>query len=1079
MRLPNISVSENVTNTIRSLDMQRYELDRQISSGQKLSQPEDDGMRIGKLIRVDAQKNQLAQFQRNASYASEFLNAGHLNLDNLRELNLRAQEISRVAGSNLNESAGETYGFEVNQLIEEALNRVNASHRGRALFSGTEYKPNFGNSQVKLGQEYKKIISLNNNLVGEESGDGTRRISAGEQVIFKVNGREYVVDAKVDGITTTQIIELVRDLINQDTKFLSDSPEFDTAEYTASVRGGAPPNNQRNEQATLYAKVSDNGELEIHGTVGESYRASVDYVTKWDPSLYFPEQTQAKLDAKANSLFSGLNFDELTPSEKDQVRDEVFSMGTPVYSLTSVQVNDLTGSTGGLAGDYILTDNGSEILLEPAEQSGNTWRKTPDTLDSSILDAAQFPTFDSVSQYLLDNAVIAVGETPTADWEREIPVSSEFSEGSSKLVVQHSDPWKRLNTYELGAIAQFEGKLWQSQIDDNVNHKPSGVDTYYWKEVPSGYDVEREDWSIKAESVDNRFYFMAPDGRFFDVEQDAISYTASMLINSFTKDYSSTDELEADIQAMVKEVTYPVTRFEVNGSESKGTVTFDTKTLDYRLAAAGGGADVIDGLFLKGTIARLTDPVINEGSVVIHEGRYYLTTEAQPLAGFDGNAWKNLTLEQRSGDGAFLLGDSLPVEGREIVFESNLPFSAEKGEYVYDRPNDKFYVATTNVTNATSVNGTDFKEVGALSSVQGAEWSSNFIYDKGQIALYEGKYYQCQRDNFNNVLESGEFLGTAMVVRPDDEYIINENNLKVANDIWLPLQGQMDHVMKFSPERDDAPSVTIQSAGSSGIDASAKAVVDAHGRIVGLKVMNPGRYFFGTDSTGTVPPDFEKAKVLLENGQELEATILWEENPSDPGPFRIAGFDISDEPVATGAPSGPRLGDTFDFATGSKAFLDHRDSEGNLLSVTYMGGNQNSQTFVGKDTAISYMLDSSGDKTKELGDIVNSLVQLRDGLSNSSPNLYSQEIADAEQGLISMEDNLINKMGELSAKMVRMETVRAHDEDYLLQLDQQISRDLDVDLSEAIMRLTRVSTAYQAAMQVGAQLLNTSLLNYL
>ncbi len=1079
MRLPNISVSENVTNTIRSLDMQRYELDRQISSGQKLSQPEDDGMRIGKLIRVDAQKNQLAQYQRNASYASEFLNAGHLNLDNLRELNLRAQEISRVAGSNLNESAGETYGFEVNQLIEEALNRVNASHRGRALFSGTEYKPNFGNSQVKLGQEYKKIISLNNNLVGEESGDGTRRISAGEQVIFKVNGREYVVDAKVDGITTTQIIELVRDLINQDTKFLSDSPEFDTAEYTASVRGGAPPNNQRNEQATLYAKVSDNGELEIHGTVGESYRASVDYVTKWDPSLYFPEQTQAKLDAKANSLFSGLNFDELTPSEKDQVRDEVFSMGTPVYSLTSAQVDDLTGSTGGLAGDYILTDNGSEILLEPAEQSGNAWRKTPDTLDSSILDAAQFPTFDSVSQYLLDNAVIAVGETPTADWEREIPVSSEFSDGSSKLVVQHSDPWKRLNTYELGAIAEFDGKLWQSQIDDNVNHKPSGVDTYYWKEVPSGYDVEREDWSIKAESVDNRFYFMAPDGRFFDVEQDAISYTASMLINSFTKDYSSTDELEADIQAMVKEVTYPVTRFEVNGSESKGTVTFDTKTLDYRLAAAGGGADVIDGLFLKGTISRLTDPVINEGSVVIHEGRYYLTTEAQPLAGFDGNAWKNLTLEQRSGDGAFLLGDSLPVEGREIVFESNLPFSAEKGEYVYDRPNDKFYVATTNVTNATSVNGTDFKEVGALSSVQGAEWSSNFIYDKGQIALYEGKYYQCQRDNFNNVLESGEFLGTAMVVRPDDEYIINENNLKVANDIWLPLQGQMDHVMKFSPERDDAPSVTIQSAGSSGIDASAKAVVDAHGRIVGLKVMNPGRYFFGTDSTGTVPPDFEKAKVLLENGQELEATILWEENPSDPGPFRIAGFDISDEPVATGAPSGPRLGDTFDFATGSKAFLDHRDSEGNLLSVTYMGGKQNSQTFVGKDTAISYMLDSSGDKTKELGDIVNSLVQLRDGLSNSSPNLYSQEIADAEQGLISMEDNLINKMGELSAKMVRMETVRAHDEDYLLQLDQQISRDLDVDLSEAIMRLTRVSTAYQAAMQVGAQLLNTSLLNYL
>ena len=60
MRLPNLSVSDNVTNTIRSLDLQRYELDRQISSGQKLSKPEDDGMRVGRLIRVDAQKNQLA-----------------------------------------------------------------------------------------------------------------------------------------------------------------------------------------------------------------------------------------------------------------------------------------------------------------------------------------------------------------------------------------------------------------------------------------------------------------------------------------------------------------------------------------------------------------------------------------------------------------------------------------------------------------------------------------------------------------------------------------------------------------------------------------------------------------------------------------------------------------------------------------------------------------------------------------------------------------------------------------------------------------------------------------------------------
>ena len=47
-----------------------------------------------------------------------------------------------------------------------------------------------------------------------------------------------------------------------------------------------------------------------------------------------------------------------------------------------------------------------------------------------------------------------------------------------------------------------------------------------------------------------------------------------------------------------------------------------------------------------------------------------------------------------------------------------------------------------------------------------------------------------------------------------------------------------------------------------------------------------------------------------------------------------------------------------------------------------------------------------------------------------------------------------------------MNTVRSHDEEYFWKLDQRLAQDLDVDPSEAIMQLTRVSTAYQAAMQV-------------
>ena len=105
MRIPNLSVSDSVTRSIRDLELKRFELDQQISSGQKLKLPEDDGLRVGRLINLESEKSNISQYKRNSSQAKEFLNAGHLNLDHLRQLNQRALEIARVAGTELNQSA--------------------------------------------------------------------------------------------------------------------------------------------------------------------------------------------------------------------------------------------------------------------------------------------------------------------------------------------------------------------------------------------------------------------------------------------------------------------------------------------------------------------------------------------------------------------------------------------------------------------------------------------------------------------------------------------------------------------------------------------------------------------------------------------------------------------------------------------------------------------------------------------------------------------------------------------------------------------------------------------------------------
>jgi len=58
MRIPNLNVTQSITQQIKDLDAQRLKLDQQISSGQKIKYAEDDGSMMSRTIRLDSQKKQ-------------------------------------------------------------------------------------------------------------------------------------------------------------------------------------------------------------------------------------------------------------------------------------------------------------------------------------------------------------------------------------------------------------------------------------------------------------------------------------------------------------------------------------------------------------------------------------------------------------------------------------------------------------------------------------------------------------------------------------------------------------------------------------------------------------------------------------------------------------------------------------------------------------------------------------------------------------------------------------------------------------------------------------------------------------
>lgn len=108
-------------------------------------------------------------------------------------------------------------------------------------------------------------------------------------------------------------------------------------------------------------------------------------------------------------------------------------------------------------------------------------------------------------------------------------------------------------------------------------------------------------------------------------------------------------------------------------------------------------------------------------------------------------------------------------------------------------------------------------------------------------------------------------------------------------------------------------------------------------------------------------------------------------------------------------------------------------------------------------------------------DFINNMIALRDGLTSNS----TSRITTARASLMASGNGLIEILASNSSIQARLESVRAQSASRFNDMEALISRDADVDQAQAMVNLTRQQTAYQAAMQAGAQVLKMSLLDYI
>ncbi len=160
--------------------------------------------------------------------------------------------------------------------------------------------------------------------------------------------------------------------------------------------------------------------------------------------------------------------------------------------------------------------------------------------------------------------------------------------------------------------------------------------------------------------------------------------------------------------------------------------------------------------------------------------------------------------------------------------------------------------------------------------------------------------------------------------------------------------------------------------------------------------------------------------------------------------------------------------------TDTAPFTAQRDASGNITSVSYAGSTTTPPQFnIGEGSTISPY--TSAATNQQMGTFLNNLVAMRDALQSGDVS----SIQAAQPGLQTSEDNILGAVTDVGATQTRLQAATAQSTSRFNELTQLSSKDTDADMSTTIVKLTHAQTAYQAALQVGAQVMRLSLLNYL
>jgi flagellar hook-associated protein 3 FlgL len=239
-------------------------------------------------------------------------------------------------------------------------------------------------------------------------------------------------------------------------------------------------------------------------------------------------------------------------------------------------------------------------------------------------------------------------------------------------------------------------------------------------------------------------------------------------------------------------------------------------------------------------------------------------------------------------------------------------------------------------------------------------------------------------------------------------------------------------------------------------------VSEATGNLIqSLKKISDRAGEIATAADGLKSPD-ELNAYAAEVSQLIQQAVQLG-NTKNNGSYLLAGTR-SDQPpfVQTTAPDGTVTGVSYQ---GNTSLSENEVAEGITLTAQTLGANTSGSGPRGLIT-----------DSRVGADFFSHLISLQQHLA--SGDTASIAATDRSQ-LASDEDNLIYQIAANGAVQSRLETSASMAQSRASSLQKVVSGEADADLAQTLVKLSQTQTAYQAALQTGAKVLNLSLLDYL